>query len=252
MFMRSIPFPGWPFVPWQRARPATRPSRGEDGTCRCRSGDRGRELRPRPEGRGSDVRPGPPFCSAVSRRKPRSSSSRSSACPSVSGDPYVLRRRDVELDDLPPPRTPTTSIAGMDEQPVKPPLEAVSVAHGADVDPGCDQGILYRVQRLVVGSQDQPCGPIQVLVELSDQRSEGVVVTGGGSKDKISMHGRPARRGRFGRSRNHESAADEVVPSGVQRPGLVSTDAFADPSETDLACLADCRSPKQRHDLLWL
>ena len=61
---------------------------------------------------------------------------------------------------------PCLPIAGVDEQPMEPGIEAVGVADGADVQPGGHERLLDGIGRQLVAPQDQPRGPVQPVERI--------------------------------------------------------------------------------------
>jgi hypothetical protein len=99
--------------------------------------------------------------------------------------------RHLDLHDAALPDPPCLPIAGVDQEPIEPGVEPVRVAHGADVQPGGQERVLDRVSRLIVASEDQPCGPVQPRERCRGEGREGLVVTVPSSEDEVSLHRTP-------------------------------------------------------------
>ena len=97
----------------------------------------------------------------------------------------------VDLHRVTLPGLPCLPIAGVDEQPMEPGVEAVGVADGANVQPGGHERLLDGIGRPVVAPQDQPRGSVQLIERARGQRREGVVVAVPGAKDEVSLHRTP-------------------------------------------------------------
>ena len=111
-----------------------------------------------------------------------------------------VRSGHVDLHDramLDPPGLP---IAGMDEQPMQPGIEAVGVPDGANVQPRGKERLLDSIGRQVVTSQDEPRGSVQPIERIGGERREGVVVAIPRAKDEVSLHRIPGSWRPDGRS----------------------------------------------------
>ena len=142
--------PAWVAARRRRAPRATRASRNEVGNGPSRPGLRGSRRPVRGAGRGSGEGP-PPFDGHESRRKPRSSSSRST----IESDhpPSRLVRRQEPQIRCPATLLPTLGVAGTNEESVRPRIEAIRVAELREVSPG-QQRLLRRVLGEVEVAQD--------------------------------------------------------------------------------------------------
>ncbi len=135
-----------------------------------------------------------------------------------------LGRGHVDLHDPALPDPPGLAIAGVDEQPIEPGVEAVGVPDGADVQPGGHERLLDGIGRQVVAAQDQPRGPMQPIEGTRGKRGEGVMVAVPGPKDEVSLHRTSGSwRPRWPRSPIMSRAASEsfhLRVSGSQEPKM--------------------------------
>lgn len=68
----------------------------------------------------------------------------------------VVDRKERNLHDTPPPLMARGSVAGPDDEPMEPGVEAVGVPKAPDVEPGSDERILDGVLRPVIVANDEP------------------------------------------------------------------------------------------------
>ena len=127
----------------------------------------------------------------------------------------------MDLHDLALPDPPGLAIAGVDEQPMEPGVEAVGVADGADVQPGGHQRLLDGIGRPVVAAQDQSRGSMQPIERLAASAVNASWSPLLARRTRSRCIGHPARGGPVAALTHHESGGNPVVPSSLSAPAPV-------------------------------
>ncbi len=124
-----------------------------------------------------------------SRRKPRSSWSRSARSRAASpGAARSSGSRWISTDALTPPTG--LVVAGVDQQPLEPGLEAAGVAQAADVAPGVDEALLDRVLAPVRVVQDAIRQREQSVIRGAREHVECLVIAALCPLDQVTLHRR--------------------------------------------------------------
>jgi hypothetical protein len=104
-----------------------------------------------------------------------------------------LVRRSVwsqpDFDDAVPPVSTCLAVASPYHETMEPAIEAVRIADCADMEPGRNQGLLYRVGGKVVVAEDEAGRPMEAVERLIGERREGVVLAIPRPENEISLHG---------------------------------------------------------------
>jgi hypothetical protein len=93
-------------------------------------------------------------------------------------------RKDPNIG-CPRPATPGLGVAGMDEQPTNPGLEAGRVAERRELAPGRDEGALQGILGKVAIAQDPGRDRVQPVAGRVDQGRERIAITVSGSNDEV-------------------------------------------------------------------
>jgi len=91
-------------------------------------------------------------------------------------------RQDSDVG-RPRPATPGLGVAGMDEQPANPRLEAGGVAERRELAPGRDEGALQGILGKVAIAQDPRGDRIEPITGQMNQRRERLTITITSTKD---------------------------------------------------------------------
>ena len=107
----------------------------------------------------------------------------------------VRHRWVMDLGDLdlasPALGRPELRIAGVEEYPVEPGVEAVDVTQGGQVAPAADERLLDGVLRAIGITKDQPGGGVEPGDRGTCQHGEGVMIALPRSLHEVPLHVRP-------------------------------------------------------------
>ncbi len=90
--------------------------------------------------------------------------------------------------DAPPLGYPELIAAGVQEDPVKPGIEAIGIAQGGQVAPASDERLLDGVLRTVRVPQDEPSRGVEATDRGACQQREGVMIALPCSLHEVSLH----------------------------------------------------------------
>ena len=111
----------------------------------------------------------------------------------VGGSRLGVRHREGmdlgKLDlDAPALGDPELIAAGVEEEPVKPGIEAIGIAQGGQVPPASDERLLDGVLRTVRVPQDEPSRGVQPTDRGACQQRKGVMIAFPCSLHEVSLH----------------------------------------------------------------
>ena len=89
---------------------------------------------------------------------------------------------------MPAPRVPDLGIAGVDQEPVEPRLQATVVAQGRQLAPGNEEGLLDRVLRPDHVAQDPIRNGVEPIAVLEDKAGKGLFVPSLRATDEVGVH----------------------------------------------------------------
>ena len=119
---------------------------------------------------------------------------------------------------------PELRVAGVEEQPVEPGVEAVDVTQGGQVPPASDERLLDGVLRAVGITKDQSGGGVEPGDRGACQHGEGVMIALPRSLHEVPLHVRPRLRAAgLAASRAYGGIAARIVPESFAT-GVIHTE----------------------------
>ena len=79
-------------------------------------------------------------------------------------------------------------IAGANEQPMAPGLEAIGVSQGGQIPPRVEEGLLGGVLGQAGVTQDPACHRVHGVADASDERVEGLFIAVHRPLDELALH----------------------------------------------------------------
>jgi len=100
----------------------------------------------------------------------------------------LVCRLERDFEPHAPTRAPGHVLAGVDQEPVEPGIEAVRIPQSAQVEPGVDQRVLDRILGSTIVANDEAGDGIEATDRRRRELREGVAIACSSPDDEVPIH----------------------------------------------------------------